>query len=223
MDLNVEDVAELLQVSQAHVKRLIVEGKIPAYQINREYRFNRDEIEDWMLRQKSAVNPQKGGSAPANLQFGLYRALNRGGVIELPEAPKEELIALAMQEMASRYDLDAAVLTDLFIEREQRESTSIGSGIAVPHTRDFLLPNHFDAVLIGFPKRAIEYGTIDGEPVHTLFFLLACDDKNHLHLLSKIARFCLTPDHVAFLKGKPAKEPLLDTIKEWENGLASAT
>jgi nitrogen PTS system EIIA component len=52
MDLKIKDVAELLNVSEVTIRRLLTEGKIPAYRIKHQYRFNREEIQEWLLRQK---------------------------------------------------------------------------------------------------------------------------------------------------------------------------
>ena len=97
--------------------------------------------------------------------------------------------------------------------------TSLGNGIGVPHTRDFLLQKHYDVIFLVFPKEPIEYGALDNQPVHSLFFLFACEDKNHLHLLSKIAYFSSLDTNRAFLKTKPKNEILLEYVKLWESTL----
>jgi len=48
-------------------------------------------------------------------------------------------------------------------------------------------------IFVVFPKDPIEYGALDGQAVHTLFFLFACSDKAHLHLLSKILIVVIQP------------------------------
>ena len=49
MDLKLKDVAELLNVSKTTIRRWLADGKIPAYRISNQYRFNRNEIEDWVM------------------------------------------------------------------------------------------------------------------------------------------------------------------------------
>jgi PTS system nitrogen regulatory IIA component len=229
MDLKIKEVAELLNVSETTIRRWLVDGKIPAYKINHQYRFNRSEIEHWVLGQKLGVDirstpldgvqakeekPIKGGS----LQFSLYRALHKGGVLhDVPGKTKEEIIRSTMKTISKDLEIDADVYTDLLVEREKLQPTALNRGIGIPHTRDTLLNNHFDVVTVVFPKEPIPYGALDGEPVHTLFFLFACDDKRHLHLLAKIAHLSSQPDAVKFLHSKPSKEALLEFIKEWES------
>jgi PTS system nitrogen regulatory IIA component len=224
VDLKLKDVAELLNISESTVRRLLADGKIPGYRLNRQYRFNRSEIEDWVMRQKLdyGIEEEKAATDDSSksgaMQFSLYRALYRGGVLsDLKAKSKQELIGMTMKDMAKRFELDADVLTDLFLDREKLMSTGLGHGIAVPHTRDFLLDTHYDVILVVYPEQPIEFGALDNEPVHTLFFLFAAEDKAHLHLLAKIAHLCHNEKARAFLSTKPSKERLLEYVKHWES------
>ena len=230
MDLKIKDVADLLNVSETTIRRWLVEGKIPAYRLNHQYRFSRTEIETWVMNQRlghqnfkqdTAKTPEpKGTSKGGNKQFSLFRALHKGNVVYgVPGNTKEEIIRTTMRKIAQNVDLDAEVLTDLLLDRENLQSTGLGHGIAIPHTRDYLLNTHQDVVAISFPEKPINYGALDGKPVHCLFFLFACDDKRHLHLLAKIAHLCSLPQTLQFLQSKPSKEALLEYVKNWEGGI----
>ncbi len=225
MDLKLKDVAQLLDVSEATVRRWISDSKIPYYRLNQQYRFSRSEIENWVLscKQEGEFSPFEQEDPEYRLgshQFGLYRAIHKGGVYaEIEGDTKEEVICSAMQKIAADLRLDAEVITDLLLDRERLMPTALSHGIGVPHTRDFLLQESFDVVAVVFPKKPVDYGALDGKPVHTLFFLFACDDKRHLHLLAKLAHLSSKPDHLAFLKRHPAKAQLLEYIKNWETHL----
>ncbi len=52
MDLKIKDISELLQVSEKTVYRWIMGSKIPAYRINHQYRFDKTEINEWILKNK---------------------------------------------------------------------------------------------------------------------------------------------------------------------------
>lgn len=227
MDLKLKDVAQLLDVSEATVRRWISDSKIPFYRLNQQYRFSRSEIENWMLSCK-----QEGGFSPfdqedlecrlGSHQFGLYRAVHKGGVYAGIEGnTKEEVICAAMQRIALDLRLDAEVITELLLDRERLMPTALSNGIGVPHTRDFLLQESFDVVAVVFPKKPVDYGALDGKPVHTLFFLFACDDKRHLHLLAKLAHLSSKPENLAFLQSHPDKVQFLDYIKNWETHIKS--
>lgn len=240
MDLKIKDVAELLNVSETTIRRWLSDGKIPAYRINHQYRFSRFEIEDWVMSHK--LGKTNNGVSPFNelgktendeeknilafggsKQFSLYRAIHKGGVIHrVPGNTKEEIIRTTMKIIAKDLNLDADVLTDLLLDREALQPTALNNGIAIPHTRDFLMNAHNDVVPVVFPEKPIAYGALDGKPVHTLFFLFACDDKRHLHLLAKIAHLSSQANTLDLLQMQPTKEKLLEFIKNWESNIQQA-
>ncbi len=224
MDLKLEDVATLLNVSEETVQRWIRESKIPHYRLHQQYRFSRSEIEDWVLGYKQSREDWKVETPrePLGLNhFSLYRAIHKGGVYaEVPGSTKEEVIRTAMQRIALDLNLDAEVITELLLDREQLMPTALSNGIAVPHTRDFLLKGAFDVVSVVFPQEPIEYGALDGQPVDVLFFLFACNGKRHLHLLAKLAHLSRSAENLAFLKGAPAKPELLEFVRQWESHLS---
>ncbi len=233
MDLKIKDVADLLNVSETTIRRWLSDGKIPAYRINHQYRFSRLEIEDWVMAQKLGHHIDTVSSVTGKTpvleqgdeiqqkgrqQFSLYRALHKGGVIhDVQGNTKEDVIRSTMKMIAKNLSLDPEVITELLLERENLQPTSLNNGIGVPHTRECLIKAGKDAVTIVFPKHPIEYGALDKEPVNTLFFLFASDDKKHLHLLAKIAHLSSQPAVREMLRKKPEKEQLLDYVKEWES------
>lgn len=230
MDLKLKDVADLLNVSETTVRRWISDGKIPYYRLNQQLRFCRNEIESWVLSSKqegefSAFNEESSLDAHklGTQQFGLFRAIYKGGVYSnVPGNTKEEVIRAAMLRIADHLHLDAEVITELLLDRESLMPTSLSNGVGVPHTRDFLLQESFDAVSVVFPEVPIEYGALDGQPVDVLFFLFACDDKRHLHLLAKLAHLSSKPENLSFLRTHPNKSELLEYIKKWEAPLKPA-
>lgn len=202
MDLKIKDVAELLNVSETTIRRWLIDRKIPAYRLNRQYRFSRIEIENWMMKrklhfpeenqktfsEKEQLYPIKEQNNPPSLsphssslglqQFSLYRAINRGGVYDTIEGNnKETIIRNTMEVIAKDLLLDPEVLSDLLLDREKLMPTALNRGIAVPHSRECLSKIPFDLVTIVFPKKPIEYGALDEKPVNTLFFLFATGDK----------------------------------------------
>lgn len=232
MDLKIKDVAELLNISETTVRRWLAEGKIPAYRINHQYRFSRDEIQNWVMSQKLgqpcnatpfneiAEEEESTHSKKGIQQFSLYRAIHKGGVSSgVSGSGKEEIIRNATAQIAKDLELDAEVLFELLWDRERLQPTALNNGIGIPHTRDFLLKSPQDVVCVVFPKNPIDYGALDGKPVHTLFFLFACEDKRHLHLLAKIALLCNQPATIELLLKKPSKEDFLRYIKNWESAI----
>ena len=241
MDLKIKDVAELLNVSETTIRRWLNEGKIPAYRLNHQYRFSRIEIENWMMScrlkkdKEDLFSAKKEPSCCANeskrqkrqleehgkkgiYQYGLYRAIHSGHVLTSIEAQtKEGVIRQTMEAISDDLSVDPYVLTDLLCDREKLMSTSLNNGIAVPHTRDFLLKGPKDVVVVVFPKEPVDWGALDGHPVHTLFFLFASDDKHHLHLLAKLAHLSSNEEALELLASRPNKQDFLDYLRKWES------
>ena len=228
MDLKLKDVAELLSVSETTIRRWLSEGKIPAYRLHHQYRFSRTEIENWMLsrrlgtegvREERQIYPEEESATKKGWQqFSLFRAIHKGIVLHRPKAiDKESLICDAMHHIAPMLMADSEGMSEMLIERESLMPTSIGFGIAVPHTRDFLTKGSLDMVCPVFLEEPIEWGALDKERVYLLFFFFASDDKKHLNLLAKLAHLCSEPASREFLKSRPDKAALLDYIKKWES------
>lgn len=228
MDLKIKDVAELLNVSETTIRRWLTAGKIPAYKIQRQYRFSRIEIEEWVMKHK--LNKTYGKSpfaieeddlpraSEGKLQYSLMRALYRGAVYhDIPGETKEEVIRNAMALFAHDCDLDAEVLTELLLDRENLMPTALNNGLAVPHARDLLSHQKYNTIAIAFPKKPIDYGALDGKPVFCLFFLFAAEDRDHLHLLAKIAHLSSHAEALELLRSKPDKATLLSYVKTWES------
>lgn len=238
MDLKIKDVADLLKVSESTIRRWLTDGKIPAYRLNHQYRFSRIEIENWMIKCKlkssdaSEFSPfdemlintdeqkEQNASSKGMQQFSFYRAVHHGGIYhDIPGTTKEEIIKETTKRIAQKMSLDADVLSELLLDRERLMPTALNHGIAVPHARDFVAGLSFDFITVVFPKNPIEYGALDGKPVHTLFFLFAIDDKIHLHLLAKLAHLSSNQKALEFLQGKPDKANLMEYLRIWEEHL----
>jgi len=246
MDLKIKDVAELLNVSEKTIRRWLADGKIPAYRLNSQYRFSRIEIENWVMscklsknqpgfltlaqqEQEIDFNDREAGSEPLQneeeqksgvQQFSLYRAVHKGGVFtNIPGTNKEEIIANTMKQVAGVLGRDPEMLTELLLDREKLMPTALNHGIAVPHSREFVFEGPFDVVVVVFPEQPIAYGALDGEPVHTLFFLFASGDKKHLHLLAKIAHLSGNKEVQQLLCTRPDKQQFLEYLREWEANL----
>ncbi len=223
MDLKIDDVADLLNVSDATVKKWLSDGNIPSYKLNDEVRFSRTEIEDWIVRndsdtEQSLEERHKTGGAK---QYALFRAVHKGGVIQNAQgATKDEIIRSSCKTISQHLHFDADVMSDLLLDREKLMPTALNNGIAIPHTREITFNTHFDAVTVVFPEKPIDYGALDHKPVHTLFFLFACDDKRHLNLLAKIAHLSRDPNSLDYLRKKPSKQELLSFVKRWEEGIS---
>ena len=83
--------------------------------------------------------------------------------------------------------LDRAAVLDRLFEREAKMSTGVVSGVAIPHAVCSEVKK--DMVAVGISPAGIEYGALDGKPVHIVFMLLFAQGNasDHLEVIRKLS------------------------------------
>lgn len=187
MDLSVQDSARLLSVSEKTIYRWVKQGKLPAYRVNEQYRFNRAELLEWATSQRVNVsveifNEPLSGSAPT----GLVDSLRAGGVhYRVGGRDKAGVLHSAVDLMPLPEKVDRQFLLQVLLARESLGSTAVGKGIALPHVRNPVVMHIArPMVTLCFLEKPIEFGALDGQLVHTLFTMLSPTVRAHLHMLA---------------------------------------
>ncbi len=115
-----------------------------------------------------------------------------------------ELVGLLVQA-GSIKEKDINKLVQILLKRESLGSTGIGQGVAIPHGK-------FDCVTklvgaFGVSRTGVQFDSLDGEPVHLFFLLIAPEDSAgpHLKALARISR--LLKDKHFREKLRAAKDP----------------
>lgn len=82
---------------------------------------------------------------------------------------------------------------DAIMMREDKGSTGLEKGIAVPHAKTAAVNK--TAAAIGISAEGIEFGSIDGKPSKLIFLIIAppAQSGTHVALLSEIARLTQYP------------------------------
>jgi len=98
------------------------------------------------------------------------------------------------------------LLTDL-VNRERKSTTGIGEGIAIPHVRT-MQAREF-AICFARSTPGVEFGAIDGAPVHFFFAVVAppYDDKLYLETYRSIGEL---------FRAEGARKALLEADSEHE-------
>ena len=112
-------------------------------------------------------------------------------VMSLKASTKRQLIEEMSAKLARHEGLDAFVVADAMLERENLGSTGFGGGFAVPHAR----LNGAKRVKAYFAKLAspIDFDAVDGQKVDLFFMLISPENSGADHLealatLSKVMR-----------------------------------
>lgn len=218
MELKIKDIVGLLQVSEKTVYRWIKDNKIPCYRINHQYRFNRAEINEWILSNRIELSPSLINISIPEQQDNLAKLIEKGGVIfNISGENVREVLRNAVQEITTPPNKSKETILSALLSREELMPTAIGKGIAIPHPRNPIVTDIESAsVSICYLEKPVDFGSLDNQPVQTLFILLTASPKMHLAVLSKISYLCSDEKFLSMLKERQPKEKILEYVKEKE-------
>lgn len=223
MQLSVKAVSGLLNISEKTVYRWIDERKLPGHQLNGQYRFNRAELLEWATMNRVNVSPRifeepESQSSPLP---ELSDALELGGVFyRLAGATKMDALRSVVEVLRLPDKVDREFLLQVLLAREALESTAIGDGIAIPHVRNpIVLHVPQPTMTLCFLEKPVDFGALDGQPVHTLFTFISPTVKAHLHLLSRLAFALRNPEFKKLVVQQAARDEIMAAAKKISDGL----
>jgi fructose-specific phosphotransferase system IIA component len=112
--------------------------------------------------------------------------------------------------------IDLEEVRKCVFEREEKMSTGVGKGFAIPHGKT----NSVNDILAAFGKSEtpIEYNSLDGEPVHLVFLLIGKENlvAKHIKLLSRISRLMNNEEFRKKLVEADSKESILKIFTDEE-------
>lgn len=221
MQLTVKDLAKLLSVTERTIYRWIKEQNVPVYKIHDQYRFNRVEILDWATTRKINISHEiLYDPTDTNIpELSLTEIIKRGGIYYRVEGKdKKALLASVINLLNFPEDVNKDTLLNAMLVREELGSTGLGDGIAIPHARYPIITHIPSAVVsICFAEEPIEFGSIDGKPVHCLFTLISPTVRNHLKTLSRIAYVLRNASVKNVIINQGSREAILGEIEKAEH------
>jgi len=112
--------------------------------------------------------------------------------------------------------IDLEEIRKCVFEREEKMSTGVGKGFAIPHGKT----NSVNDILAAFGKSEtpIEYNSLDGEPVHLVFLLVGKETllAKHIKLLSRISRLMNNEEFRKKLIEAESKELIMKIFQDEE-------
>ena len=140
-----------------------------------------------------------------------------GVVLEIEGETKAEILAFMVDHAVSQKLLPKArreLVLELLLEREERGSTGLGKGVAVPHARIKGLKKGL--AVVGRASGGIDFRAVDGEPVYALVMLVSPESQADAHLatLRWISQHARDPDFLSFLRQARNEEEMLDVFTE---------
>jgi PTS system nitrogen regulatory IIA component len=225
MNLRVKDAATLLQVSEKTIYRWIAKAKLPFHQVNSQYRFNRADLLEWATSNRVPLSPQIMEEPGDAFIPSLAEALQTGGIYYRVEGrDKASVLQSVVNILALPQEVDREFLYQVLLARESLGSTAIGGGIAIPHVRN-PITLHVERPLVAlcFLENPIDFQSIDGFPVHTLFTIVSPTIKAHLSLLSRLSFALHTSDFSGVVSRIGSREEILKAAHQMDRRLLEMT
>jgi len=112
-------------------------------------------------------------------------------VADIKSVKKEDVIKELVDALINAEEIEKRSrnkLTEALMSRESLGSTAIGQGIAIPHAKCDCVSKLIAA--FGLSKKGVDFDSLDGEPAHIFFLLVAPQDSAgpHLKALARISR-----------------------------------
>jgi nitrogen PTS system EIIA component len=224
MQLTLPDVVRLFDVTENTVRKWIDEDDLPCEVVDDRYRFDRSELLEWATIRKLHVSPSifEAVNGDAVSESSLSAALELGGIAYDVKAPdKRALLRAMIEDLPLPEHCDRDVLWQLFLARESLGTTALEGGIAVPHPR---LPVVLDIdrplVRLTFLAEAMDFQSLDGKPVDTLFAIISPTVHEHLQLLARLASVLRDGNVRQVLKERAKQQDIFDAVNNVEHGRA---
>lgn len=141
----------------------------------------------------------------------------RNIILDLKGNDKNSIIKEMAQVLMDSGDVtDKESFVDGIMKREEIESTAIGKGIAIPHTRGEFC-DHL-SIALGRTKEGIDFKALDGKPVYFILMITApiTVQKEYLQVIAKVARFLKSEDNKKRILEAKTKEELFQVIKDFD-------
>jgi excisionase family DNA binding protein len=200
--LTMHELATYLHLDEATVSKLVMQGKIPSLQVDRQWRFKPSAIDEW-IEQQLVGDDENFADVPDGLKLPLEDLLPDQAIIPNLRAktPVGVIEELAARAYTNGWLTDKPWFVGAVVERESLASTAMEGGVAFLHTRakdKGKIARPF--MIVGRSWEGIGFGAPDGAPTY-LFFLLGLKyDRLHLPILGRLARATRNPATIAKLR-----------------------
>jgi nitrogen PTS system EIIA component len=224
MQLTVRQAAAYFGVDDQTVRRWITERDLPVHRANERLHLNAIEIWEWAIEHGVPVSRRLLDDARRKPEHvpPLSELLERGGAHrDIPAAAgaKGGVLAGVVAGLPLPPEVDRDFLLTVLEAREAMGSTGIGDGIAIPHVRNpILLHVKRPFVSLFLLEHPVDFGAIDGKPVHALFVVVAPSVPVHLRVLAQLGHVLRDAALRVLLAERGATDRILGRIRELEGG-----
>jgi PTS system nitrogen regulatory IIA component len=217
VNLTVRQAAVYLPVDESTVRQWIGKRGLPAHRVNEGLRLNALELWEWATEQGIPVSRallEQARKSPDPIP-PISSLLAAGGIhYDVPGDDKSAVLRELIARLPLPPDVDREFLGSVLEAREAMGSTGIGDGIAIPHVRNPILLHVRDPfVTLCLLRRPVEFGALDGVPVHALFTVVSPNVPTHLRVLAQIAFVLRDAELRRLLRERGSGAVILDRVR----------
>lgn len=194
--MTIKEVAKYLKMNERTVYRLIQEKQIPAIKLGKQWRLNRERLNEWLgfkvaeMPSEELEHLEKDHKEAAIKLAPLLKQENI--IFDFTAFNKNQVLKILIENAVGTKRIKRKAGEDLLhavIDRERLCSTAIGEGVAIPHPRYAVTTTIKKPVLIlGICKRGMDLESIDGKPTQLIFLISAPRDDIHLKIMARLSR-----------------------------------
>ena len=190
MQLTLREASSYLGVPESTIRRWIDQRDLPIHRADERVYLNAIELWEWAVEHQVPVSRSllnRARQTPDD--FPPLSALLRAGGIHahVPGDDKPTVLNAIVSRLPLPSDVDRGYLVSVLEAREAMGSTGIGEGIAIPHVRNpIVLRVDSPFVTLCLLEHAVEFGAVDGQPVHALFMVVSPTVPGHLRALAQL-------------------------------------
>lgn len=226
-NMSLDQLARHIGIDAREVKRLADRGVLPGQFIAGQWRFNGQQMLEWLQRELHSLTPEQirgleSAMSSAGAADEIVGARLASDCIDLNLAARSkasglrELVRLA-ERTGLVYDRDLIVKT--LLEREEQGSTALSGGIAFPHPRR-PLPDATSEPLLCLARvpAGIPFGAPDGRTTDLFVLLISHEEREHLRTLARLSQLFST-DLAERLRACESADAALQLVVECETRL----
>jgi PTS system nitrogen regulatory IIA component len=224
MQLTVREAASYLRVDEATVRRWIARRALPVHRADERLYLNAIEVWEWATENGVPVSRallEQAQRRPEQVP-PLSALLSSGGIHrDVGGEDKASVLHEIVQRLPLPAEVDREFLFTTLEAREAMGSTGIGDGIAIPHVRNpILLHVAAPFVTLCLLRHPVDFGALDGQPVHALFTVISANVPGHLRILGQLG-FALHDEELRRLLVRRAPDAEILTRVQAVEGRAS--
>jgi nitrogen PTS system EIIA component len=210
-----------LGVTETTARKWIRDRGLPVHKVDERLFVNPVELWEWAMEHRVPASPDllKRAQRSSESVAPVSALLEAGGIHrDVPGTDPGSVLRAIVDRLPLPPHVGRQFLATALAAREAMGSTGVGYGIAIPHVRNpILLQVENPTVSLCLLREPVEFGAIDGLPVHALFTVISPTVPTHLRILAELSLVLHDDELRRLLQQRASTKELFDRIRVIED------